>query len=229
MNYIFDIDGTLTPSRLKIDPEFEAFFLEWMKDKNVYLVTGSDKDKTIEQVGEKIWNNCTRVYQSCGNAVYENGKLIRQNMFSLQSEVELHGVLIQAIVNSKVQRWGNHIEERIGMINLSTVGRSCSQEAREEYYKWDLKHKEREQICKQINEQFPKLEASIGGQISIDIYPKGKDKSQILNDLEGPIMFFGDKCEPGGNDYPIVEKIKDDHIVHKVKDWQSTKSILESI
>ena len=47
MNYIFDIDGTLTPSRLKIDPEFEQFFLEWMKDKKVYFVTGSDKDKTI--------------------------------------------------------------------------------------------------------------------------------------------------------------------------------------
>ena len=78
MNYIFDIDGTLTPSRLKIDPGVEQFFLEWMKDKKVYFVTGSDKDKTIEQVGEKIWTNATRVYQSCGNAVYENGTLIRQ-------------------------------------------------------------------------------------------------------------------------------------------------------
>ena len=78
MNYLFDVDGTLTPSRLPIDEEFESFFLNWMKDKNVYLVTGSDKDKTIEQVGEKIWLNCTRVYQSCGNAVYEKGKLIRQ-------------------------------------------------------------------------------------------------------------------------------------------------------
>ena len=33
MIYLFDIDGTLTPSRLRIDPEFEQFFLEWMKDK----------------------------------------------------------------------------------------------------------------------------------------------------------------------------------------------------
>jgi phosphomannomutase len=77
--------------------------------------------------------------------------------------------------------------------------------------------------------QFPRLEASIGGQISIDIHPKGQDKSQILKDLEGPIMFFGDKCEPGGNDYPIVEKIKDKHIVHKVTNWQTTKAILESL
>ena len=79
MNYIFDIDGTLTPSRLPIDKDFSKFFLNWMKDKNLYLVAGSDKYKTIEQVGEEIWLNVTRAYQSCGNAVYEKGKLIRQS------------------------------------------------------------------------------------------------------------------------------------------------------
>ena len=87
MNYLFDVDGTLTPSRLPIDKNFEQFFLNWMKDKNVYLVTGSDKDKTIEQVGEKIWLNVTRAYQSCGNAVYEKGKLIRQSNFKLDREL----------------------------------------------------------------------------------------------------------------------------------------------
>tara|TARA_Y100000004_G_scaffold193680_1_gene256678 strand:- start:596 stop:739 length:144 start_codon:yes stop_codon:yes gene_type:complete len=45
MKYIFDIDGTLTPSRLKINLEFETFFLNWMKNKEVILVTGSDKRK----------------------------------------------------------------------------------------------------------------------------------------------------------------------------------------
>ena len=46
------------------------------------------------------------------------------------------------------------------------------------------------------------MEATIGGQISIDIYPKGKNKAQVLEDILGPITFFGDKCQPGGNDYP---------------------------
>ncbi len=228
-NYVFDVDGTLTPSRLPIDKKFEEFFLKWMDGKKVYLVTGSDKDKTIEQVGEKIWNKATRCYQSCGNAVYENGKLIRKNIFSLKDEHELRFILIESMSNTKFQRWGNHIEERIGLINFSTVGRNCDQKTREEYYDWDKKHKERKRICARINKQLPKLEAAIGGQISIDIYPKGKDKSQILPDLEGEIMFFGDKCEVGGNDYPIVKKIQGKHIVHKVKDWQSTMSILESL
>jgi len=227
-NYIFDVDGTLTPSRLPIDKKFEEFFLKWMEGKNVYLVTGSDKDKTIEQVGEKIWNKATRCYQSCGNAVYENGKLIKENKFKLEPDLQF--VLVESLVKTKwSQRYGNHIEERIGLINFSTIGRQCPQDARMAYDLWDQKNGERKRICKRINKEFPKLEATIGGQISIDIHPKGQDKSQILNDVEGEIMFFGDRCEPGGNDYPIVEKIQGKHIVHKVKDWQSTMSILENI
>ena len=88
MIYLFDIDGTLTPSRLRIDHEFEQFFLQWMKDKEVIFVTGSDKEKTIEQVGEKIWTNVKRAYQSCGNAVYEGGKLIRKLDFKLDTELQ---------------------------------------------------------------------------------------------------------------------------------------------
>tara|TARA_R110001592_G_scaffold81569_4_gene242138 strand:+ start:645 stop:1334 length:690 start_codon:yes stop_codon:yes gene_type:complete len=227
-NYVFDVDGTLTPSRQPIDKRFEAFFLKWMEGKNVYLVTGSDKEKTIEQVGEKIWNKCTRCYQSCGNAVYEKGKLIKENVFHLKDE--LNFILIDTLARTKYKaRWGTHIEQRIGLVNFSAVGRDCPQDVREHYYAWDQKSKERDAICKRIMKELPKLEATVGGQISIDIYPKGRDKSQILNDLEGDIMFFGDKCEPGGNDYSIVEKIKDTHIVHRVKDWKSTMAILESI
>jgi phosphomannomutase len=88
MIYLFDIDGTLTPSRLRIDPEFEQFFLNWMKDKEVIFVTGSDKDKTIEQVGEKIWTKAQRIYQSCGNAVYQGGQLIDKKQFDMSPELE---------------------------------------------------------------------------------------------------------------------------------------------
>ena len=56
MNYIFDVDGTLTPSRGRIDKDFEKFFLDFTKKHNVYLVTGSDYEKTEEQLGEEICN-----------------------------------------------------------------------------------------------------------------------------------------------------------------------------
>ena len=235
MIYLFDIDGTLTPSRLRIDPKFEQFFLQWMKDKDVIFVTGSDKEKTVEQVGEKIWTNASRVYQSCGNAVYQGGQLIHKNQFDL--DPELKKLLLEFLKYSDCpKQFDNHIEERIGLINFSTIGRSCPQEARERYAEWDKEIRERELFCKIIEDTFPHLEASIGGEISIDIHPKGQDKSQIVDDLVGPIMFFGDKCEPGGNDYPIVSRLyteqeenKRQCIVHKVTRWEITKSILEGL
>lgn len=228
MNYVFDVDGTLTPSRLPINKDFEQFFLKWMKGKNVYLVTGSDKDKTIEQVGEKIWLNVTCAYQSCGNAVYEKGKLIRQSDFKLDRELRRLLFTFNA-VSEWPHKFDNHIEERIGLVNYSSIGRSCPQNQREDYYKWDKLNKERELFCKIVEDTFPELEATIGGEISIDIYPKGQNKSQVLNDLKGPITFFGDRCEPGGNDYPIVLRIEDEHTVHSVKNWKETYKLLKTI
>ena len=233
MNYIFDIDGTLTPSRLKIDSKFEKFFLKWMKDKDVYLVTGSDKDKTVEQVGEKIWTKAKRVYQSCGNAVYEGGELIKQLDFKLDKELRRLLYTFQAASEWKI-RYGNHIEERIGLINYSTIGRNCPQEARERYAEWDKEIKERELFCKMVEDTFPDLEASVGGEISIDIYPKGKNKSQVLLDINGPVTFFGDKCQPGGNDYPLVERLGQLNelynlsvTINEVNDYNDTWRILK--
>ncbi len=240
MNYVFDIDGTLTPSRGKMNRQFARLFYHWMSNMidqghKVYFITGSDKDKTIEQIGEKIWKKATRAYQSCGNAVYENGKLIRQIDFKLNEALK---DLLEEFqqrsnwqLNGKV--YDNHIEERIGLINFSTIGRSCTQEDRNKYAEWDKDVLERETFCRILNTAFPELESSVGGQISIDIHPKGKNKAQILDDLEGDITFFGDKCEIGGNDYPIVERLKSlsdrNDTIHKVRNWMDTRDILMEI
>ena len=48
--FIFDVDGTLTPSRQKMDEAFKRFFSRFASRNFVYLVTGSDKDKTMELV-----------------------------------------------------------------------------------------------------------------------------------------------------------------------------------
>ena len=64
----------------------------------------------------------------------------------------------------------------------------------------------------QIEKTFPDLEAKLGGQISIDIQPKGRNKSQaskwVRKNLSGKIIFFGDKCTPEGNDYDIYVDVK---------------------
>ena len=234
MKYVFDVDGTLTPSRLPIDPEFEKFFLEWMEGKEVYLVTGSSKDMTIEQVGEKIWSKAKRAYQSCGNAVYEYGELYREIDFELGKD--LKKLLEQFLELSEwEEKYDTHIEKRLGLVNFSTIGRTCPQNQRDDYHKWDESKEERKMFCKIIEETFPELEATVGGEISIDIYPKGQNKAQVLDDIIGPVTFFGDKCKPGGNDYPIVNRLgmlnEENELsvtVHEVSNWKDTLKILNS-
>ena len=112
IHFLFDVDGTLTPSRLPIDPKFKTFFLTWIKDKSVYLITGSDKDKTIEQIGIEIWQNVTRAYQSCGNQVWEKGNLISEKPFPLSKE--LNSFFQNILTNTKwEEKYGNHIEEEL--------------------------------------------------------------------------------------------------------------------
>ena len=228
MNYIFDIDGTLTPSRRRIDSKFESFFSNWIKDKKVFLVTGSDKDKTVEQIGQNIWSNVTRVYQSCGNQVWENTKLIKESSFFIDSK--MRNTLDNFIEKSKWKfKFDNHFEQRVGLVNFSTIGRNCTHEMRDKYYKWDLINKERERICEFINNNFLHIEASVGGQISIDIYEKGKNKAQVLDDISGEVVFFGDRMEIGGNDYPLAKRLiqeKRNHKLHKVKNPYETWEIL---
>ena len=124
---------------------------------------------------------------------------------------------------------GNHIEERVGLLNISVVGRNCTQKQREEYYEWDKINKEREFICQAINKMFPELEASAGGQISVDIHKFGKNKSQIRRKIEGDIWFFGDKTMEGGNDYPIANVLKEPDKVFQVDDWEHTYKLLKEI
>tara|TARA_B110000444_G_scaffold75812_1_gene71434 strand:+ start:1106 stop:1807 length:702 start_codon:yes stop_codon:yes gene_type:complete len=230
-NYVFDIDGTLTPSRLRMNKEFELFFIQWMKNKNVFLVTGSDKDKTIEQTGLELWTKASRVYQSCGNQVWEKGELIKENPFYLEPDMKEH--LNSFLEDSKWNmKFGNHFEQRVGLVNFSIIGRNCNQKHREDYYQWDKVEKERIRVCKSLMNNFPHIEASVGGQISIDIHPKGKNKAQILDDIIGEIYFFGDKMDQGGNDYPIANRLiseKRKNRLFKVTNPNETWDILKNI
>lgn len=109
---------------------------------------------------------------------------------------------------------GTFIEFRTGMINVCPVGRSCSQEERIEFFEYDKVHHVRENLVKAMEEKFAKqfgLKFSIGGQISIDVFPIGWDKTYCLQHIPASfteIHFFGDKCMPGGNDYEIFSHPK---------------------
>ena len=212
--YLFDVDGTLTEPREKIKEQIEDVIMSWIasKSKSVYLVTGSDIDKTEEQLGEDLMDACLGVFTCSGNVFRQEGKVIYSNVFDPSAEfiADLQLYLDNSQWRSKK---GNHIETRPGMLNFSTVGRNASLNMRKAYNRWDRLNLEREDIVAYINGLYPDLEVSIGGSISVDIYPKGKNKGQVvekLRELHGDdveMIFIGDKNIPGGNDWPLAQRL----------------------
>lgn len=95
------------------------------------------------------------------------------------------------------------------MINVSPIGRNCSYDERLEFEQYDKEHGIRKSLVYALESEFPEypLKYSIGGQISIDIFPIGWDKTYCLTHIDpslfDEIHFFGDKTMKGGNDYEI--------------------------
>ena len=219
-HFIFDVDGTLTPSRQNINSEFKIFFNEFCRTHKVSLVTGSDKPKTIEQIGEDTYNMCHTVFNCNGSDVWQSKKNIYTDDWTLPEDV--HEWLSGFLTESKfVLRTGLHFDHRPGMCNFSIVGRNANDIERKEYVVFDSKSNERVTIASDFNTRFPELEAKVGGETGIDISPKGFDKSQIVKDFDpkDQLWFFGDRMDKGGNDYPLAQVV---HNKREVARWQNT-------
>ncbi len=237
MFFAFDVDGTLTPSRQRIDPDFEQWFIRWMsfvqeKGHSVLLVTGSDYDKTVEQLGSAITESVDYCCNCLGNHVLNKGMLIESYTFS--PSPELINFLEKELETSPyAERYGNHIEHRGSMVNFSIVGRNAIAEQRTRYYEWDKLSCERLSLAEKINNLFSEVSAQAGGETGIDIIPTGRDKRQVIKYTgNDKVWFFGDRLDEGGNDKPLADALlasgTGSEAFH-VKSWQETWEMLKDI
>lgn len=210
--YIFDVDGTLTEPRKQMGGIFAREFSLWAKGKQCIIATGSDFIKTKEQVPSDVLKTFEYIFCCMGNELRVGlDKVIHKSNF--QIPLELEHELQEFLRNSKFEyKCGRHLEFRTGMLNFSIVGRNATMTQRREYNQWDKIHGERKKIANFINKQFPTLEATVGGSISIDIIEQGQDKGQVINYLDNAgatkVVFVGDKCFPGGNDWGIIRELQ---------------------
>jgi len=229
--FIFDVDGTLTPSRQQMNFEFMFFMIKFCCTYDVYLVTGSDRAKTVEQIGLDVYNRSIRVYNCSGADVYEKDVNVYKSNWKISEEVEKF-LQDELDFSQFPVRCGNHIETRPGGINFSILGRGegVNLPDREEYVKWDRNTGERILIADRLKNQFPDLNVQIGGQTGLDI--SDNDKSQILRDFnpEDELVFFGDMMKEGQNDYPLAQAVDNlGGTNYSVNSWQETYEKLKKL
>ena len=228
--FIFDVDGTLTDSRQQIDLSFEVYMIKFCCQYDVYLVTGSDRAKTVEQVGLDIYNRSKRVYNCSGADVYEKDHNVYKSDWKPSRKL-INFLSDELDYSTFPHKTGNHIEHRPGGINFSILGRGeDSMKYRKEYVKWDINTTERILMSDRIKSEFPDLNIQIGGQTGLDI--SDSDKSQILRDFnsEDELVFFGDMMKEGQNDYPLAVAVdKRGGTNYSVNGWQDTYRKLKDI
>lgn len=233
---LFDVDGTLTAPRKAATMEMLKFMQELKKVVTVGVVGGSDLAKISEQLGNSVTSDYDYVFSENGLVAHKDGKLIgTQSLKSFLGEEKLKEFInftlhYIADLDIPIKR-GTFIEFRSGMLNVSPIGRNCSQEERDEFEKYDKVRKIREKMVSILREKFAHhdLTFSIGGQISFDVFPRGWDKTYCLRYLDefNEIHFFGDKTYKGGNDYEIFESERT--VGHTVTSPDDTKEKCKEI
>ena len=236
--YLFDVDGTLTPAKSRMDKTFAKEFHEWQEDKLVYIVSGGSFPRIIEQLGSKVVENVQGVFACMGNVYYKRREaerewtLVYENKFKVLSRKVFFRDLTTIVNESSYHtKTGRHYEERTGMVNLSDVGRKADQEQRSAYEEYDAGLKEREKIVSKLAYKYPELDFVVGGAVSIDIFNRGNDKSQVVtrvfkDELENRrVKFFGDRTYFPGNDYSLAEILRNhpNGEVIAVETWEDTQ------
>jgi|TARA_R110000824_G_scaffold11540_7_gene50482 phosphomannomutase len=244
--YLFDVDGTLTDAKQKMDSNFANQFLKWMRGKEVYIVSGGSFVRILNQLGMEILDLCSGVFACMGNIFYQKidnindigysqWEIVYKNKFAPPQGLyrDLDNLVKTSEYHTKT---GRHYEERVGMVNFSIVGREAAPEQRQEYSDYDEVHKERESTVSLLKERYTSLDFAIGGAVSIDIFKIGDDKSQIIdkyfNDAieNNKVIFFGDRIPPPGNDASLANSLRNNKngVAIEVKDWAETSELLKT-
>ena len=237
---LFDIDGTLAPfiKKMEDDMKNEIIKIKKTTDFHIASVGGSDFKKVKFQLDDSI-SNFNYIFS-------ENGLQVRDSNLNLLHSYTVCEYLgeekIKEFVNFVLRyladidipfKRGTFIEYRTGMFNICPCGRNLTPEEREEFVKYNNEHKVVAKLKEAIDEKFGKtlhMKCSFGGQISIDCFPEGWDKTYCLRyckDYDN-IVFFGDKTYLNGNDYEIA---RSDEITraYTVKSPQDTIKYIEEV
>lgn len=240
---IFDLDNTLTKSKLPIDDEMSEIFNKLIGIKKVAIISGGsfkqiDKELLFSLKFDSNLKNL-HIFPTDGTAYYNwddgNGKWqkIYQESLSEKEKNRIHNALSEVLkeINFDTSSViGNLTEDKDSAITFSGLGQDADFRDKEI---WDPEQKIRLEIKKHLEQKLNDFEIRIAGTTSIDITSKGMDKSygisKMVEYIKIPIdemLFIGDSLFNGGNDNPVIGTgVK----TISVKNPEETKKIIKDI
>lgn len=234
---LFDVDDTLTRPKTEIDEEMIELLTKLKSFCSMSAVGGGTYNHIYSQI-QSVSSLFDFIFGENGTTVYKENQLLEK--LSIVESIgnnninKLNNFLLKYMSKLDLPfKRGTFIELRNGLINISPPGRNVTLEERDLFDEYNKKHHVLQTFKRAIDEEIKNMNlvCSYGGKISLDLYPKGWDKSICLRYLDFEtydIYFFGDKIYEGGNDLSIaIDKRVAKY--YSVKGINDTKSILKGI
>lgn len=211
---IFDLDGTLAPSKSEPLPEMRKTFCEALQYFNIAIVSGAVFTQFLKQfVGhlpcEDMSNLLLMPTNGAAMYIFKDGhwKCLEDHVLSTQEANQITKVVESAMQKFNILRtteYGIQIENRGPQITFSGCGQEAPISVKE---KWDSDMSLRTRMAEYMTPLLPDFEIRIGGMTSIDITHKGVDKAYAVRKIIShwnckleDVLYIGDALYPGGND-----------------------------
>ena len=247
---VFDLDGTLAPTKSTIDKEMAKLLENLLRLKPVAVIGGGKIDLFQEQLLDNLQlpqellkklflfpTTATTFYK------YENGwkQVYAHNLGHDEVERTMSAfrqVLKKIKYKKPAKTYGKTLENRGTQVTWSALGQDVVKELGDEGVILKNKWKDgntplKLKIAKLVQDLLPDLAVHSAGYTSIDVTKKGIDKAYGLKQMEKylkikikDMLFLGDAIFPGGNDYAIT-KTPIDYVA--VKDPEETKEVIRWI
>lgn len=215
----FDLDDTLAPSKSAIDPRIADLLLALAQRVEVAIISGGNEEQFRTQVVSRLGADARLLQRihllpTCGTRylrhdgsdftlVYARDLSDQQKTAALAAlEEEAHRLGLW-----ESETWGPILEDRGSQITFSALGQKAPHDAKKA---WDPDGSRRAALRDAVAPRIPDLEVRSGGSTSIDITRAGIDKAYGMTELAErtgipftDMLFYGDRLDEGGNDYPV--------------------------
>ena len=238
----FDLDGTLAPSKERIDDEMAELINKLLENYQVSVITWWWEDRFKKQIFDYISDNDDLLKNfipcpTCGTKMfkYENGEW--KKLYSLDFSQDEKELILKSMdevmdflsLRPEKVRW-DIVEDRWSQITFSALWQQAPLEEKKD---WDPDFKKRKVIQAELEKRIPNFSINSWWSTSIDITMKWVDKAFGVRKLIehfpvnlDEILFIWDAVFPGWNDYPPFT-IWVDSV--KINDVNHTKAVIRKL
>jgi len=237
---VFDLDGTLAPSKSPIDGEMGVALQSLLGVVKVAVISGGNwpqfQKQIVAQLPEQTHLANLSLLPTTGTKFYtyeSDWKVVYEEDFSAGEKAKIMSALKSAIAKENFdipKTWGETIEDRGSQITYSALGQQAPLAEKE---KWDPDFAKRKKLQAVLDAAIPEFSVKLGGSTSVDITKQGIDKGYGIHKLRDVLgiavhemIFVGDAIFPGGNDYPAKQA---GVVSIEVNGPDETKRVIETI